>query len=850
MRAHLIIAVLLSAVTASAATGTSKLAHVVLQHRARTGETLPMFVKNRELEATGRVPVVVEFSRAPSPSELATLESRGVHWLLGREMVSGAHLASVDEPALVVLESSRIVTRVSVDLPLVSPRPLDKSAVETRIDTARRALRKKDGTLLDGTGTTIGDVDSGIFVFHPALFRADGGTSRWVDVDADGTLTPDVDGVDLDASGSIEPSEVLHVIRANAVDYHGVPISLPAAPFMPDRDFLYCDTDGNGKRDYGKAFSEDTPAYGEPLFVFDDANGDGKTTPSERVVRLKTSKVKAVHRGSVDYVRGGTGSTGLSRLDYGLSPDALVQMFHGTGVAGILVSGNPGISKWLGLAPNADLVMGVDDQNGTAQMLQWALFKGANVLLTEYAPWVGVSLDGSSPDDNIIDAAFTSKNVVTASPAGNLALSKKHRTISLSANTPFSIPIPTDQYFQGAQYLGFSTHHRSTGRMIAMKLTAPGLPPIDVPANAQNGLMIGNGMLLYTESQTTSRGTNEQHLQLVRQGGLPLGAYGMSLTVDAGPDVEADVYVIDGRNSWERGAQFDSNTPTRTICEPATADNTISVAAYTLHDESAYNPSSKLGELASYSSRGPLLDGTNGIRIGAPDNPLSLAPPYFDPNDVGTYMPFGGTSGAGPHVAASLALLRQLFPSESAAQIKERVLSSARHDAFATQDALSTFGHGKLDVGAAAMLDIASGKAPIVRLTGPAKVQIGAPIVMDAKIDDDGPASELAARWDLDYDGVPDTGWETVVQKTVTAPLQAGFFNAKIEVRDSQGNVSADTILVEMTDAPAPMPSPTPNPMDPPKTQGGCGCVTSPSPPNAAWLALGLLWLLGRRRRA
>src|SRR5258708_28189865 len=104
MRRHLLAALVMTFVATPAAATPSSMAHVLFSHRARAGETLPMFEKNRAFESTGRLPVVVDFTRTPTAAELAMLEAGGVVWLLDRSMWSGAHLASVDEAALVLLE--------------------------------------------------------------------------------------------------------------------------------------------------------------------------------------------------------------------------------------------------------------------------------------------------------------------------------------------------------------------------------------------------------------------------------------------------------------------------------------------------------------------------------------------------------------------------------------------------------------------------------------------------------------------------------------------------------------------------------------------------------------------------
>lgn len=824
---------------------------VGLDHWREKGALPPLFAPSAVLEQTGRMPVIVSFTRTPSGDELGALERSGVVWRRATEMISGAHLASVDAAGLAALEASPNVARVTPALRVRTPRPLDASAKETGIATARRAIRARDGSLLDGTGTVIGDIDTDVWIFHPSLFRADGGSARWVDVDGDGKLTPDVDGVDLDESGTIEKNEILHVIKSRKVDpYRQKASDFDDAPFAPDVDYLYCDTNGNGARDYGSKakFTEDTPAYGEPLFVFDDANADGKTEKSERLLRLKTSKIKAVHSGTKTYTRGGKGATALVQYDMGQDPKVLYDMHHATAVAGILVGGVPGVTRHLGLSPGAELIVGAGHDIGTAEELQWALDQGANVLLTEYAPFVGVPLDGSSEDDKIIDAAFN-RGVLTVSPAGNLAESNKHRTLQVSPGAPVNVKISALENTADVRYFALSLYHRAPNRTVTLKLTRPNGEVVDLSQpSGTKPISLNDGAAYVTYGETTTRGTAERHFQLYKMS-TPLGPGDntLSVSVDAGAAVEIDMYVVDELNGWGGGYQFDKNDTARTICEPSTADKTISVAAYTLHAGEEAHGSSPQGALASYSSRGPLLDGKSpGIEIAAPDNPYTALPPIYAQGGYASYWAFGGTSGAGPHVAATVALLRQVYPKESAAQIKDRLLNAARHDSQATADALATFGRGKLDAAKAVGVAVADGTPPRVEIAIQGKATTGGGTTFETKVTDDGDASKLMARWDFDYDGTPDTDWEPVGTKHLDTPA-AGVVNARVEVRDDQGNLGAATVLVDVVEGKAEAP-PAPAAAE----DSGCGCRQAPVRTGdvaVVGLAASLLAILFRRRR-
>ncbi len=794
-------------------------------HRARTGETLRSFRPSATFESTGRLPVLVRLRDGHASDALARLAREGVEFERhGEPIASGARTAVTSESGLRALSNDRDVLRVAVDLWKNAPRPLDRAAVETGASLARRFVLAKRGEVLDGTGTVIADIDSPMHIHHPAFFRADGGATAWLDVDGDGRLTPGKDGVDLDGDGTIAEAEVLRELRSTALSPYTREVIDHHASFEADRDYLFLDTNGDGKRNYGRAFSEATEAYGEPIFVFDDANQDHVLASTERVLRLKTSKVKRVRSQGLEYRRGADDATALVKY----SPESIrtqgETIAHATGVVGILAGGQLGVSRYLGIAPGVELLL--DDSTsdrGSVSAVQWALDSGANVILTEYAVYAGVTLDGSSEEETILDAA-AARGVLTVSPSGNLAGGRKHQTVMLAPGTT-TFALPTDAYFEGSRVAEFSMHYRGAPRTLSVRWTMPSGAAMDLPDSAETGVAGPEGSLVYVAAQTTPRGTHERFVTLTRTTKLPMGTYGVAITLDAGASVPIDLFVGDDVNAWAYGLQFDADTPTRTVCSPATSEGTISVAAYVLHDALPFFPAGESGALARYSSRGPRLDGVSGIDIAAPDNPLTTQPPV-DGYEGPMFAPFGGTSGAGPHVAAAIALARQAEPKATAQEIRTRLLEGAR--AESEPGAATTFGHGKLDIAATVGGDVASGRVPEVRLRIEGVPHATGSVFAVVDAIDDEPAAGLTARWDLDYDGTFDTGWLALGRRPISlaTALPGERHGVKAVVRDGQGNVGGATLAFDVLAAP-----------ETALVGGdGCGCRTSGRTPSPAAL--------------
>ncbi len=823
--------------------------------RAQFGLTSPRFVRARYFERTGEMPVVVRFVRAPSEASLRAFESRGVRWKRERRpLISGAYIAAVSEEGARALAADRSVGRVECDLFPLGPRPLDRSATETRVEAARRAIMVRDGVELDGRGVVIGDIDTAIALYHPAFFNADAGVFEWRDVNGNGVLDLGTDGVDVDRNGTIEPGEVLKQQSATMFDGR-LQRYMPSTAFHPSMDWLYADSNGNGTREFGTMFSEDTPGYGEPIFVADDANGNGTLEPSERLLRLGTSKVRAIN-GREEFLRG---DATVPLVSYGSvgGPEAFDQELHATGVAGILIGGVPGVSRLLGLAPRAELVLndyygqGDNRDAGLVNGMQWVIDRGANVIVTEFAPYAGVTLDGSSEGEQLLDA-FSDAGGVPVSPAGNLATGHKHIHVNLRAGDN-PIALTTDNVFTGANYAALSIHYRASTRRARITIGIPGMAPVQLPESAPSGMTLAPGIFASVENSVSPRGTRMIHMAIFSRGALPETGWTASVNMDAGAAVEADLYASDNKADWAGGFSFVDNNVERTICYPSTSDKTISVAAYVLHQEITFGGSAMAGALARYSSRGPRIDGDPGIEIGAPDNPMSTVSAYPGRVPYASYMPFGGTSGAGPHVAAAAALLRQINPSAAPGVIRAALLDTARRDNNARADNVTEFGRGKLDVSAALGLVATSGTAPTITLRAPTRMGPMREARLELSAMDDGPANELVARWDLDYDGTPDTPWQPVGPQSVRSGA-TGFVNVRVEVRDGQGYYAATSTRIQVVPlAEVPMEDQL---FDPATVEmmRGCRCATPGAHARGAgvWgatlLALGAL--LARRRRA
>jgi hypothetical protein len=309
------------------------------------------------------------------------------------------------------------------------------------------------------------------------------------------------------------------------------------------------------------------------------------------------------------------------------------------------------------------------------------------------------------------------------------------------------------------------------------------------------------------------------------------------------------------------------------VCFPATADSAIGVAAYVGHAGPPYSPyEDPAGSLRRFSGRGLRIDGAALMDIAAPDNPLSALSraDYGSGYEIGlgSFVVFGGTSGAGPHVAGAAALLAQVQPGMSGIEVRDALRSGALVDDQVTGDAThpveQLWGAGKLRIHEALYSTSPAPNTPPSISFDPPLIHAtaGQPILLAPSLSDAEDAVEdLQVRWDDGYDGSWDEGPAPLVEgREVTFPY-TGSYALKAQVVDT-GGLTAEAILrVNAIVGPTCDGGLCPDggPPGPGDDGKGCGCQAPRAGPSGAGaddsltLVLLLLLALGipaaRRRR-
>lgn len=821
-----------------------------------------------------KAPVLIELDHVATQSDFAKLSAAGV------EIVTAGGIpisydrfvaARVDEKTANTIATFPDLRRMTLTAHAMR-MPLDHSAQLLKLDDARGSQPAMER--LTGQGITIADEDSLVDVFEPALFRADAGYFDWIDVNKDGSFTPGVDAIDVNANGVADDGEVAQALQVQTVDAYEGPVSgVRNDAFDPGLDWLYIDTNNNGARDYGPAngFTETTPAYGEPLFVPDDVNINGKIDVGERVIQLGSSKFKAV-RVDVDYAPYKVNTIFTRGSNLVMTPNDITKgqlygfsdSFHATGVSTILAGDVPLVGRrWVGIAPDADLIVSFDVASTgdglPANGETWLLQQKPDVMLHELALWAGVPLDGSDELSALIDTSVTTNKVTQTCPTGDQGSALKHARSTIAANgeatLPFDVPATTLDGAGPLTYVEISLDVVG-GDLGTTTIVQPTGESITLSPNG-NGTL-ANGALYYITEQTTSRGTRFWdvifYAQTTPATNPATGAWKAQIVAGTSP-VVVDAYIEDDVSSWAVGAAWDKTVASEAyvVGVPSVADHCIAVGASPNHVGDAADPEYDLtfyveynvpanyeetqNQVRAYSPVGPRIDGVQKPDILAPDNPwVALAHTPESKSAYGSYDVFGGTSGASPHVTGVGALLAQTNVRGDDA--RDAIRKSAFTDG--TEGALpnGAYGYGHLD--AAKALGVTTvGTTPTVTLTAnPTTANVGDQVVLTATASG---GDSLQVKFDDDYDGTWDTDYAPPAPRTVTWD-QTGIRHFKVRAKNSSGRIAE--AVTEITFNPAGTST------NGGSSSSGCGCnVPSRAPSFAGFIGIGIAALAFARRK-
>ena len=856
------------------------------------------------------VAAVIRLTSPATPEILAALEARGATLFRaeGRPLALGPFVqVRLPLDAVDAVAALPEVLRIEAHAPVRPTGWDDKTHTGTGLEQAWGLVETDTGDLL-GEGVTVGLIDSWIDVFHPAFFRADGGRYDWLDLDGDGLFTPGVDGVDLDGDRAAGYAEVLQILEG--------PVTWTAYTtgtdvdenvydgYNPDQDWLWTDINLTGAREVGAAagYTEDTPAYGEPIFVGDDVDGSGTLDPGEKLLRLGTSKLRKIYRPEKDevFIRG------ENLVEY---PAWGASISHATMTAGVMVGNLPVHQRRHGVAPAADVLL-VDwemDQLGGEDVpygdpllagLVWLIEEGADVTSHSYGLLMGEFCDGSSELEQALDYVFENSSVPACVSSGNEGAFPYHGIVEVPAGELLEIPVTIGLGEYGTFMMRVALRWHDEHEPFVAAFVDPEGNQVEISPNESDAVLLGEDVSLRSFGLSTSdRGTSilnawVRNPESSWQNPISLPGGDYKLLILNNDDAVRTLDVIVAPMFTGDSVHLPTiQTGLGTITWPSTADKAFSVGA-SVFNEGAVEELDNEGTLAGYSSQGPRIDGELALDIVAPCDlaapwmgyhlewleAVNAPPEYYDYVDpyYPMYRSAGGTSGAAPFAAAVMALWMQANPDGDPRDLPELIRASATEDVITGEVPNPTWGFGKLNPsGLLLAQDPTYNTAPTVTAAAPVEVRLGEPfeVVLTPADAEDAP-EVLTARWDLGYDGIWDIPYREETLLAVEGVEEPGPWRVVAQVRDSLGGTVRVLVQVLVLDEPfEPVVEPVVEPavehdedvltsedtLDPVdttpdapvvgggKSKGGCSTGTSTTAP---WVLFAALLLVGLRRRS
>ncbi|MBC8449967.1 MAG: S8 family serine peptidase [Chloroflexi bacterium] len=600
-----------------------------------------------------------------------------------------------------------------------------------------------------GAGVVVGVIDSGIDPFHPDFIRSDGTTRIRYLLDFSDPGDPDSDG-DLDgpdfAGGTMYSEAQINAALASPGYFHAsadTPKSIP-------------DNSASGvTSQIAVAENVTISAVAVELYVTHPHVGDLKVTltcPSGNKTTLRsrsggdrydligTFTTTACNGQSMqgnwrltvsDHAWGNSGTLVFWNLHLNRSLRMTDQVGHGTHVAGSAAGngratgGGLPAGTFKGMAPQAQLIAvrvardyigafsSSDVVNALAFIDQKAHELGlpyvANMSLTGHlGPHDGTSLHEQAIDD-LVGAGKRGKAVVVA--AGNEGDEHIHASGTVPQNGTnelcFQNPSVTlalmDVWYPGSDTLGIGFRDP----------TGAGLDPVPI-SPGDDGCYASGSNVICVESSANDPYNGDKEIFLLVYAAIP-GQWRFILHGDA---------VTSGHfDAWIQGTEFSCHVDDRLrVGMPGTARQAITVGAYTTKNQwtdangALRSVQATVGDRAAFSSDGPTRDGRRKPDISAPGQMICSALSSQSPvGGYGAMYPSAayvcqdgrhglaaGTSMAAPHVTGAVALLLSLNRDLDVRQLKDALTGQARSDSFTGNVPNNRWGHGKLDVLAAA----------------------------------------------------------------------------------------------------------------------------------------------------
>jgi subtilisin family serine protease len=408
---------------------------------------------------------------------------------------------------------------------------------------------------------------------------------------------------------------------------------------------------------------------------------------------------------------------------------------HGTHVAGTAAGSGLPLQQYVGMAPEADIIMVANAGNdlfdrgqttvGTLDGYDYIRAKAQAlgkrfVINTSQGTNLGPH-DGKTLFEQAVNADVTAGSINCIS-GGNEASSQRHASGVVPSGGSIEIPyyfmtfgptdisaIPMEVWYETNDRFQIELRDDNGGTYSA---------PV-VPGSSQTLDFDSVSVLVTSILGSPLNGDNQIAITVTPKVPIYPSTYIYRMTLRVSPS-GGNGLPDGGRVDlwWERNynvAFAGYISQAGTVGMPACADSAITVASYTNRTTAG-----TVGAISYFSGIGPRRDGAIKPDIAAPGGAIISSLPG------GSYGSMSGTSMSSPHVTGAVALLLQQHPTWTNAQVKYRLLSTASSDAYTGAVPNAVWGAGKLNVAAAAGFTANIPAAPVLI----SAVQSGASVIL------------------------------------------------------------------------------------------------------------------------
>lgn len=407
--------------------------------------------------------------------------------------------------------------------------------------------------------------------------------------------------------------------------------------------------------------------------------------------------------------------------------------YHATHVASIAGGGGVG-TPYRGVAPDAEFIFATfrPDEQSVIDAFEW-MYQVAQqeqkrlVINMSWGLYWMDNFDGTGPVGRKMQE-LSDLGVVFVTSGGNNGDVNFHlgHTFSAESDTVFTrYAFPgnyANNYYGGSITMtnsphcpfsvSFTCYNYQAGQMVS----TPFYNTADGDASDEGCIYFGADSIVYsiTLQQSDEEGRPEARLVLKRPHTISSLMY-LTVTAQSGDFHAWNVAELTtGVGNW--GGEFTGRNAPKWkggdvnfgLGTPASVDCAITVAAHV----SRYQMTDSTmggGNICTFSSYGPTIDGRDKPDISAPgqnlcaaassyaDNALAYDTSVVFNNRTYGFTKLSGTSMSSPFATGVVALLLQANPTLTPQQVKEVLIYSATHDEFTEASGMVRFGHGKVN---------------------------------------------------------------------------------------------------------------------------------------------------------